>query len=285
MINGEKIAYISDGDLEQYLENYKNSFKIKGQKCQTSFVDDIEIKTDYFVTKNVLSLESAKSIIDNIKVKTTTVEVVEDYISYTTTTEYTDTKLLGYSKITTPGVLGKKECVDDVIYINGKEVSRITQSSRVLSYPIPQVRLVGTAKSLASSQQRAEAYSSGFIFPIDKNVKWSVSAYWGDGRNHKAIDLACPRGTKIYAVANGTVTYAGFKSDYGYFVTIDHGNGITTAYAHASALGVKKGDRVVAGETIALVGSTGWSTGNHLHFEVRKNGTRIDPAPYIGLDK
>ena len=144
--------------------------------------------------------------------------------------------------------------------------------------------MVGTAKTLASASQKAQASSYGFIFPIDKSVRWSVSSYYGDGRNHKGVDICAPYKTKIYAVAAGTVTFAGYKSDYGYLVVIDHGNGLSTAYAHASVLGVSKGDKVSAGETIALVGSTGYSTGNHVHFEVRKGETRVDPSPYIGLN-
>ena len=77
---------------------------------------------------------------------------------------------------------------------------------------------------------------------------------------------------------------SGFDGAYGYSVVIDHGNGLRTRYAHASALKVAKGAAVEQGDLLALVGSTGNSTGNHLHFEVLVNETRVDPAPYIGLD-
>ncbi|MDD6478828.1 MAG: peptidoglycan DD-metalloendopeptidase family protein [Oscillospiraceae bacterium] len=284
-INGENIAYISNGDLEKHLEEYKNSFNIKGSKSVSTFVDDIEVITDYFFTDNVYTIEEAKDIISSIKVQTKATVTSEKEIAFSTNVQYTSAQMLGYSKITKVGKVGKRVTTEDIIYLNGKVVSRVQKSSKVTRNPVSQIKLVGTAKSQASAAQRAEAYASGFIFPIDKNSSWMVSSYWGDGRNHKAVDLACPRGTKIYAVAKGTVTFAGYKSDYGYFVIIDHGNGLSTAYAHASVLGVKTGDRVTAGETIALVGSTGYSTGNHLHFEVQKNGVRIDPAPYIGLDR
>ena len=98
---------------------------------------------------------------------------------------------------------------------------------------------------------------------------------------HKGIDIPANENTKIYAVAAGTVTYAGYHRDYGYMVIVNHANGTSTVYAHASSLCVSSGDSVVAGETIALVGNTGWSTGPHLHFEIHRNGSTIDPLTII----
>ena len=80
------------------------------------------------------------------------------------------------------------------------------------------------------------------------------------------------------------MTYSGYDGGYGYCVVIDHGNGIQTRYGHASALKVSKGTKVEQGDLVALVGSTGNSTGNHLHFEVIVNGKRVNPISYIGLD-
>ena len=79
----------------------------------------------------------------------------------------------------------------------------------------------------------------------------------------------------------GTVTFAGWSGTYGYLVTIDHGNGFVTYYAHNSSLLVSAGDKVYKGQTIARAGSTGRSTGSHCHFEIRVNGTRVNPAAYL----
>jgi len=98
---------------------------------------------------------------------------------------------------------------------------------------------------------------------------------------HAGIDIGAPKGTPIKAAAAGTVTYSGNANDgYGYYVVISHGNGVQTLYAHCSKLLVKKGQKVSQGELIAKVGSTGNSTGNHLHFEVRKNGVTYNPQHY-----
>ena len=98
---------------------------------------------------------------------------------------------------------------------------------------------------------------------------------------HTGLDIAAPYGTAIKAVADGTVTFAAYSGSYGYLVKIDHGNGVETWYGHTSKMYVKAGEKVNAGDTIAAVGSTGNSTGNHLHLEIRINGKHVNPQKYL----
>ena len=98
---------------------------------------------------------------------------------------------------------------------------------------------------------------------------------------HAGLDFAAEKGTTIRAAAGGMVSVAGFRPDFGWVVEIEHGNGLTTRYAHASRLLVKRGAVVAPGEAIAAVGSTGRSTGAHLHFEVLRNGEATDPRRYL----
>ena len=98
---------------------------------------------------------------------------------------------------------------------------------------------------------------------------------------HTGLDIAAPKGTPIKVVSDGVVTFAGFQGSYGYLVKVDHGNNVESWYAHTSKMLVKKGDQVKAGEEIALVGSTGNSTGPHLHLEIRVDGKTVDPQDYI----
>lgn len=98
---------------------------------------------------------------------------------------------------------------------------------------------------------------------------------------HHGIDIAIAQGTPVFASEGGTITYAGWMAGYGYQVTIDHGNGFKTRYAHNSRLLVKKGEQVARGQTISLVGSTGRSTGAHIHFEIFVNGVRVNPFQYL----
>jgi len=108
--------------------------------------------------------------------------------------------------------------------------------------------------------------------------KWKRS---GHSENHYGIDISAPRGAPVYAPAVGVVTYAAWKGDYGNMVELDHGTGYTTRFGHLSQIDVEVGDRVMKGQILGEVGSTGRSTGPHLHYEVRLNGTPIDPLDYL----
>jgi murein DD-endopeptidase MepM/ murein hydrolase activator NlpD len=103
----------------------------------------------------------------------------------------------------------------------------------------------------------------------------------GEHRLHAGLDIAAPAGTPVRAAAAGVVTFAGSLSGYGTTVTIDHGGGVSTLYAHQSSMAVRPGEPVAAGEVVGKVGSTGLSTGPHLHFEVRHNGSPQDPAGWL----
>ena len=107
------------------------------------------------------------------------------------------------------------------------------------------------------------------------------SEFSGEKKMHEGIDIGAPIGSKVISPADGVVTFAGTKPGFGQFVEIDHGYGIETIYGHASSLAVKKGGKIKRGEILARIGSTGLSTGPHVHYEVRVNGTPVDPMHYI----
>ena len=103
----------------------------------------------------------------------------------------------------------------------------------------------------------------------------------GGRRSHKGVDLAAPTGTPIYATADGYVSKAEWFSSYGKYVSIEHGANLQTRFAHMSGITVKAGTRVKKGDIIGYVGSTGRSTGPHLHYEVRIDGRAVNPVPYM----
>ena len=125
--------------------------------------------------------------------------------------------------------------------------------------------------------------SSGMTFPAPSYTRVSSRYGYRSSGFHGGVDLAAPGGSPILAARAGKVLTATYHYSYGNYVIVDHGGGISTLYAHASKLLVKKGQTVKKGQQIAKVGTTGNSTGNHLHFEVRINGKRTNPEPYIGL--
>jgi len=121
--------------------------------------------------------------------------------------------------------------------------------------------------------------AAGFIWPVNGPVTSPFGWRWG--RMHEGIDIGVGYGTPIHAAASGRVIYAGWMSGYGNLVAIDHGRGISTAYGHQSRIAVSVGQIVSQGQTIGYVGCTGHCFGPHLHFEVRINGSPVDPLGYL----
>jgi murein DD-endopeptidase MepM/ murein hydrolase activator NlpD len=116
---------------------------------------------------------------------------------------------------------------------------------------------------------------------LSSNYGPRMSPYAGRIKMHEGLDIGAAIGTPIVAPADGVVTFSGPKPGFGNFVQIDHGYGVETIFGHASTLAVKKGQRVARGDKIATVGNTGYSTGPHVHYEVRVNGTPVDPLYYV----
>jgi murein DD-endopeptidase MepM/ murein hydrolase activator NlpD len=117
--------------------------------------------------------------------------------------------------------------------------------------------------------------------PVTSPFGWRVNPILGSREFHTGIDIGVGYGTPIHAADSGTVIYATWMGGYGNVIIIDHGRGISTLYAHQSSLAVGNGAKVSRGQTIGYVGSTGFSTGPHLHFEVRLNGNPVDPMAYL----
>ncbi len=135
------------------------------------------------------------------------------------------------------------------------------------------------AQSGAGSVGTGGVSAAGLIWPVNGAVVSGFGMRWG--RMHEGIDITASTGTPIASAAAGTVIHAGWLGGYGNLVVVDHGNGLATAYAHASAILVSLGQSVSQGQTLSLVGSTGNSSGPHLHFEVRVNGVAVDPLLYL----
>lgn len=134
-------------------------------------------------------------------------------------------------------------------------------------------------------KQGIPAFDAEFIWPVRGEISSPygerIHPIKGNKSMHTGIDIAAPLGTPIIAAKSGTVQFAGLAGGYGLTVIIDHGYGVSTVYAHCFQLNVKKGQEVKQGEIIALVGSTGLSTGPHLHFEIRMNGKPVNPENYL----
>ncbi len=146
-------------------------------------------------------------------------------------------------------------------------------------------------EGLHTEIEEVNSYANAYpdYFPLDPNASYSVSDTFGYRTSprigfHAALDLAAPYGTGVYSSAAGTVSVAYWYGDLGYCIIIEHKYGYTTVYGHLSQILVSVGDTVEKGDLIGRVGSTGYSTGNHLHFEVWYNNVKEDPLNYITLN-
>ena len=160
---------------------------------------------------------------------------------------------------------------------NELESSNIRVGQRL---EIPQLTI-----ELPETSDNQEEVSRDFIWPVEGRItsgfNWRTHPVSNERQFHNGIDIAVPRGRSIKAARSGEVLSSGWIRGYGKTVTIDHGNGVVTLYAHNSKLEVRQGERVSQGQQIALSGSTGLSTGPHLHFEIRIDGDPVNPKEYL----
>lgn len=231
---------------------------------------------------NKLSIGEVLTLSASVPYLTMTVVEQERYLdAIPYDIEYTDSANLykGDYKVISAGSNGSADVLANVTYVNGEEQERVILSSVTLKNPVTEQRLQGT-------KERPTWLPTGtFRWPCSGNITsrfgYRNLSYSYASTNHKGIDIANRYGTAIYAADGGTVTYAGWMSGYGYLVKINHGNGYETLYGHNSSLVASVGQHVYKGQQIARMGSTGNSTGNHCHFEVRYNGVPRNPVNYL----
>ena len=184
----------------------------------------------------------------------------------------------GDTKTTKEGTSGNQKVTAEVSFLNGKEVSRTVLETVTLAEPTKTVIARGT-----KPRPKTASYGS-YIWPVSGGTVTSRAGnrqIFGSMSYHAGLDIAAPYGTPVKASDGGKVTFAGWDGAFGKLVIITHDNGTKTYYAHNSSLLVSSGERVYQGQAIAKVGSTGRSTGNHSHFEVRVNGDSRDPYNYL----
>ena len=199
--------------------------------------------------------------------------VEEEVIPFETKTVQDNTLFKGTSRVKQAGVNGLRRRTVIVTYHNGLEIARDEGEYTVITEPVQKIVNEGTRKAGDIGS------APSFRWPLTGRISSKFGPRWG--KEHQGIDIAVSEGTNVRAAAGGTVLRAFNNGGYGLFVEIDHGSGWVTRYAHNSKLLVKPGQEVVRGEVVALSGNTGNSTGPHLHFEIRRGGTPVDPQLYL----
>lgn len=202
----------------------------------------------------------------------------EESISYTTTRIKDDSLYLNQTKVKTAGKNGSRTVTAEITYVDGVKTVTNVISSIVTREPVTRELYVGTKEYPKSFSSLAG--TGAFIRPISGGY---TSCAYGGYRGHVGVDLtkSGAYGKPVYASAGGTVIGAGWSGGYGKLIKIRHSNGYQTWYAHLSSIDVSVGETVIQGQQIGKIGSTGNSTGPHLHFELRINGTPVNPMRYI----
>ncbi|MEG0383873.1 MAG: M23 family metallopeptidase [Solibacillus sp.] len=194
-------------------------------------------------------------------------------VDFTKVVTEDDTMLKGKSVVKQEGAIGKKEVSYVISEENGVRTERVQTNENMLVEPEDRVVIIGT-KVVPSIGTGTFAWpANGGRISSQMGTRW--------GRYHYGIDIARPSDYTIKASDNGTVKTAGRHATYGNYIVINHNNGYETLYAHLSKIGVKVGQVVEKGSSLGVMGSTGRSTGTHLHFEVHKNGSEVNPLSYL----
>lgn len=287
-VEDECVALVDSEDdarkvVKQVAEHYKNEETIDLEIEEQTSSREMNLRNGD-EKPDILTVEEAADVItskEELTVKTTEILTEEAPVKFKTITKKTDSLYEGQEKVKAKGRKGLKEVTKEVTRENGKQVGQQVLEETILKEPKPKVILEGTKEPPEPEAAACVLQGSGTLAaPVSQlHVTSSFGPRWG--RTHLGVDLAMPSGTPISAADGGTVIFTGYSGSYGNLVKLDHGNGIITYYAHCSEITTDQGQTVKKGETIAKVGSTGNSTGPHLHFEVRINGENVDPMTYL----
>lgn len=245
------------------------------QDIPLSTIKSLNPNLDVIYAGNKIILEPKDPVLDVIvsfqSVVTETVPYPIEYIK--------DASLYSGARVVIKkGIDGSKVVTYSVRVRNGYTSESSVLHETEISTPVGGVVKVGTLKTLAKVSNSNFGVTTG---QLSSDFGWRTDPISGIKRYHNGLDIASNYGNPIYAYTNGTITEAGWNDTKGYYITIQHSGGLKTSYLHMSKILVRKGQSVTVGQKIGQVGSTGYSTGNHLHFSVIKNGTYLRPWNYL----
>lgn len=257
-------------------DNLWNLTKAHGLKLGELEILNPDVNPDKIYPGDILVVKPANPVLDVIaEIENTITEPIPFRVNY----QKDHNMYKHQKKLLKEGVEGEKEVVYDIILLNGYQSSLQVKSEKTLKEPVNALVRIGT---------RTTVYRGGKVNYGVVNGKRISSLYGyrihpitGKRLFHDGLDIAANHGNAVYAYTDGLVVQAGWNGGYGISILIDHGNGLKTRYAHLSRLNVRVGQKVQTGQKIGAVGSTGNSTGPHLHFEVIKNGKTQNPLNYL----
>ncbi len=294
-VNGSLLCAVDDEQAarEAIADAFAKAEKVY-PKSSVSFAESVVIKPAYYTNdKSTITIDKLKGLLakkDTLQIRHAECKQDVSLTKFETVEVQSNQLFLGDSRVKRSGQDGAEYKISLVTSIGNKEQLSEQLMSVPIKDPVTQIIEKGIrAESLVMETYTVVQTLGVFVWPaVDL---YEVTSPFGERSlgNHKGIDISGKdaEGCLVVAGASGVVTEAGYNSGgYGNYVKINHGNGIETLYAHMldNSLAVSAGDTVQKGQVVGQVGNTGYSFGAHLHFEVRVNGVKVDPAPYLGLE-
>jgi murein DD-endopeptidase MepM/ murein hydrolase activator NlpD len=268
-----RLIELYEGEDPTTLDVFLSSDSISGFLEQVDYVQDIVEQDAHISTQVGNAKDRMHTARERTKVTKAKVETVTRTIAARTAEVRAEKERLLISEKGLSQAKGNKR----------ERLAEVRQSKAEFLHEVAGIlaenaRVTATIQSAGSMSYDSTPSSSGLIWPVSGPVVSGFGMRWG--RMHTGIDIAVGYGTPIHASASGTVIFAGWMGGYGNFVIVDHGGGLSTAYAHLSSIGAGGGS-VSQGQVLGYVGCTGHCFGPHLHFEVRINGSAVDPLGYL----
>ena len=296
-LDGEKIGYCEDKNaLQEKINAYMKNGEEEDEHIAFVQIDELPQNSMCLLKKGIVTNDDeiyqevketgtkyyryyAISDDDDEKIYLASFDEADDAIKELKEKESTnasDLTIVEKYETELPELNDTDEAVDE-LYQEKKVTKTKTTTSRTVKY-------ASTGSSKFSTSREITSKKVDLGISITKPVSGILTSRYGYrwGRTHTGIDIGASTGTSIKAASPGTVTFAGWKGSLGNLIVITHGNGVQTYYGHCSKLIATAGQKVSTGDVIAKVGSTGRSTGSHLHFEIRVNGSALNPLSYVG---
>lgn len=287
-VDGNPVVYMAtETAAKQALEYLKKSY-IPSDSTMTvldaKFAEDVTVSATQAKVADLKDLNDAKLALKGDAEQEAPIHVLvvlektkTEPVPFDTVYETDSSMRYGDSKTKQPGQDGEREVTIQMVQTNGVETARQEISSNTLVEAVDAIVVQGAIVKTAA-RSTTFVTNAGMIWPTTAT---RISSGYGARRGHTGIDIDGDFGDPVWAAKAGTVASAGYNGSYGLDVVIDHGDGLKTRYAHLQSICVSAGDEIEIGEQLGEEGSTGNSTGSHLHFEVILNGEQVNPNNYI----
>ena len=277
LLDGVPVGHVTDiAEIEALIEERTEALTEDGV-ISVTFLAELSFEIEVVDEEDIFDVDDLHDFIFALSVEVVEEILYTQEIPYITTIIYDDTLFIGEYEIVQIGEIGESEISAQVTTIDGREIQHTILEMKTLAEPLTHIIREGTL------ERPITASFGEYIWP----TQGRLSSGFGPRRvsigssNHQGIDISAPAGTAVVAADGGEVIFAGWMGGFGNLIQIRHDNDHVTFYAHLRTMAVGVGERVYRGQYIGGVGMTGTASGNHLHFEIRINGTPVDPIPHL----